>query len=138
MIIFWAGFIMAATLYVCGDLVGLDMGAFADASPTTVYAVSTVMILLTLALVPLALRLTKMRRVRDDLTSRGAQALAKWGTLRLLVLLSLLVVNTFLYYVFGFEPTFGYLAVIVVLTLPFVYPTMDRCLAETSGTASGQ
>ena len=39
--------------------------------------------------------------------------------------------NTLLYYIYGFEPAFGYLAVMVMLTMPFVFPTMSRCKAET-------
>jgi hypothetical protein len=32
---------------------------------------------------------------------------------------------------YGFEPAFGYLAVMVMLTMPFVLPTMSRCKSET-------
>jgi hypothetical protein len=55
----------------------------------------------------------------------------KWGGIRILILGLLLVVNTLLYYIYGFEPTYGYLAVMVMLTMPFVLPTMGRCKAET-------
>jgi hypothetical protein len=27
---------------------------------------------------------------------------------------------------------FGYMAIILVIVLPFVYPSMERCIAETS------
>ena len=46
----------------------------------------------------------------------------------------LLVSNTLLYYLYGFEAAFGYLAVMVMLTMPFVLPTMNRCKAETEET----
>jgi hypothetical protein len=28
--------------------------------------------------------------------------------------------------------TFGYLAIILLLCLPFVFPTLNRCIAETT------
>ena len=31
----------------------------------------------------------------------------------------------------GYEPAFGYLAIITALVMPFVVPTMKRCEAET-------
>ena len=39
--------------------------------------------------------------------------------------------NTYLYYMY-MNPTFGYLAIILLLTLPFVMPTESRCIAETT------
>ena len=43
---------------------------------------------------------------------------------------ALLVVNTFLYYAFEMEPSYGYLAVVTLLCMPFVIPTMSRCEEE--------
>ena len=54
-----------------------------------------------------------------------------WGMLRLLVLEVPMVVNTYLYYMF-MNPTFGYLAIILLLCLPFVMPTVGRCIDETT------
>ena len=56
----------------------------------------------------------------------------KWGTLRLMILGNLLVINTFFYYAFGFEASYGYLAIVVLLSMVFIFPTMNRCIAETS------
>jgi len=126
---------IAAALYVCGEFLQLDMTCFDNPSREVQFVLPTLMILVTLALVPLALRLFKFRRVHDDLVSRKAPALARWGRLRLLVLGGLLVVNTFLYYAFAYEPTYGYLAVVVLLTMPFVVPTLNRCNAEVADEA---
>ena len=131
MIIFWGQLLLPVAFYVCGDFLDVDLAVLSGVSAQERYVVSVVMILLTLALVPLALRLFKVKRIHDDLISRQAEALRKWGSLRLAILGILLSVNTILYYIFGFEPAFGYLAVVVMLTLPFVYPTMNRCLSET-------
>ena len=130
--LFAAPCVVAATLYILGEFGHVDMAPWADASDQTRFVVSTAMILLTLALIPFALRLFKFKRVNADLLSRKEEALAKWGGLRLFILGTLLVVNTLLYYMLGFEPAFGYLAIVTLLTLPFVLPTMSRCIAETS------
>ena len=58
-------------------------------------------------------------------------ALLKWGMLRLLILEVPMVSNTYLYYMY-MNATFGYLAIILLLCLPFVFPTQSRCIAETT------
>lgn len=129
----YAAFLLAAgALYVAGDFLQCDMSVFEDASKGVRFVVSTLMILITIALLPLSLRLFRFRPVRLDLLSRKEAALKRWGFLRICCLGTLLVVNTFLYYAFGFETTCGYLAVVVLLCMPFVVPTLSRCQAETS------
>ena len=76
------------------------------------------------------LRLFKFGKVKNDLVSRKALALKKWGIIRLFLLGAPLLLDTLLYYTY-MKATFGYLALILVLCLPFVYPSMDRCLTET-------
>ena len=86
--------------------------------------------LLTLGFAFLALRLFKFEKIKNDLVSRKETALKKWGTIRLALLGAPLLIDTLLYYTY-MKATFGYLALILVLCLPFVYPSMDRCLSET-------
>ena len=112
----------------------IDMTLWMDASRSQQFICSTIMILLTIGLLPLSLRLFKFRRIHSDLVTRQAPALARWGSLRLLTMGLLLVVNTFLYYAFGFDSTYGYLAVVTLLCMPFVVPTMSRCQAEVTET----
>ena len=57
--------------------------------------------------------------------------MSKWGMLRLLILEVPMVIDTLLYYIY-MNTTFGYLAIILLLCLPFVFPSLNRCLAETS------
>lgn len=122
----------AAAIYICGDYLEVDMAVLtSDTDKQTGYIVQMVMILLTLSLVPLALRLFKFKQIHASLLVSPATALLKWGIVRILVLGLLLVTNTLLYYIYGFEPSFGYLAVMILLTMPFVVPTMSRCKAET-------
>ena len=50
---------------------------------------------------------------------------------RLLILEVPMVINTLLYYIY-MNTTFGYMGIMLLLCLPFVFPTLNRCLAETS------
>ena len=61
--------------------------------------------------------------------TRQEPALKKWGILRLLLLEVPMFLNTLLYYMF-MQTTYGYLAIIAALSLPFVYPTLGRCMDE--------
>lgn len=130
MTIFSGALLLATLLYILGEFLNVDMGIFAETTRELRFICSTVMILLTIALLPLSLRLFKFKRISNDLQERKAPALAKWGTLRLCVMGALLVVNTFLYYAFEMEPSYGYLAVVTLLCMPFVIPTMSRCEEE--------
>ena len=42
-----------------------------------------------------------------------------------------MLINTFMYYQ-TMSPAFGYMAIILVLCLFFVYPSIGRCIEETS------
>lgn len=94
------------------------------------FTFTTVMILITLAAIPLSLRLFKFKRVERDLLNRGEKALKVWGLLRMTSLFLLLDINILLYFLYAEEPTFGWLAVILLLVQPFIIPTKDRCEAE--------
>ena len=132
MTIYWLLLLTAATIYICGDYFEVDMAFLAsDDDRQTGIIVQMIMILITLCLVPLALRLFKFEKIHLALVKTSSAALLRWGIIRILVLGLLLIVNTLLYYIYGFEPAFGYLAVMVMLTMPFVFPTMSRCKAET-------
>lgn len=135
MLLFCLYLLAAASIYICGDFLNVDFAVFHDASQGTKFIVSTVMILLTICLLPLALRLFRFQPVMADLQTRKAAALALWGTLRLSCLGVLLLLNTFLYYAFAFESTYGYLAVVVLLCMPFIIPTMSRCNMEVADEA---
>ena len=79
----------------------------------------------------LGLRLFKFQAVHQLLLSQKASALLKFGTLRLFIIGAPMMCNTLYYYMY-MNPTFGYLAIILLLCLPFVCPTMGRCEAEVS------
>jgi hypothetical protein len=93
------------------------------------FVMTAVMELVTLGTVFLALRLFKFNKVHDDLATRKYAALKKWGLLRLLMLGLPMMYNTYLYYMF-MNTTFGYMAIIQMLCMPFVFPSKSRCEAE--------
>lgn len=124
--------VVALGLYIGGEFLGMDIAVLSDVSDQTRFILQTVCILLSLAVVPLSLKLFSLAKVKEDLMERKADALKKWGTLRLLMLGVVLIGNTLLYYMLGYEPAFGYLAIITALVLPFVVPTAARCDAEIS------
>ena len=122
--------LIAGVFYVLGDFLYVDMALLSETSKTTMYVIQMVMILLTLGLVPFALRLFRFGFVRRQLIAQREQALLRWGLVRISILGLLLTTNTLLYYLYAYEPAFGYLAVMVLLCMPFILPTMSRCQAE--------
>ena len=98
------------------------------------FILTALMELVSLGAAFLGLRLFKFKAVHQELVSLKEPAMWKWGVIRLLILEVPMVVDTLLYYIF-MNTTFGYLAVMLLLCLPFVFPSVNRCLAETSEEA---
>ena len=94
------------------------------------FLLTFLMELMTLGCAFLALRLFKFEKIHQEMISDKAVALRKWGVIRLVMLLFPLWADTLLYYLY-MNTTFGYLGIILVLCLPFVYPSKSRCEAET-------
>ena len=121
---------IALAIVALYELDVLESGVLADSKQTEFVAL-TVMELTSLAAAFIGLRLFKFRMIHNELVTNEEPAMLKWGLLRLLILEVPMVVNTYLYYIY-MNTTFGYLAIILLLCLPFVMPTESRCLAETS------
>jgi len=130
-VLLWTFVALALAVVLLFESGTLEFGYYAGSSQEAEFLLTTMMELLTLAAIPLALRLFKFKMVRNELLQRQAAGLMKWGVLRLLMLLVPLLVNTLLYYMYA-NVAFGYMAIILVIVLPFVYPSMDRCIAETT------
>ena len=121
---------IALAIVALYELDVLESGVLADSKQTEFVAL-TVMELTSLAAAFIGLRLFRFRMIHNELVTNEEPAMLKWGLLRLLILEVPMVVNTYLYYIY-MNTTFGYLAIILLLCLPFVMPTESRCLAETS------
>ena len=124
--------LIAITLAIVAlyELNVLESGVLAD-SKQTEFVAMTAMELTTLCAAFLGLRLFKFPKIHSDLVTHQEPAMSKWGILRLLILEVPMVVNTYLYYMY-MNTTFGYLAIILLLCLPFVFPSLNRCIAETA------
>ena len=130
-ILFWTFVALSILTVVLFETNVLEFGYYASDNTQAEFLLTIMMEILTLAAIPVALKLFKFKKVRADLVSRKSEALRKWGILRLLLLLVPMLVNTLLYYAYG-KTTFGYMAIILLLTLPFVYPSKERCESEVS------
>ena len=81
--------------------------------------------LITIVFIPVALRLFKTKDVEKRLEEGDIKAFRKWGLVRILMITVPLVLNTLLYYSF-MNTTFGYMALILLICLPFIYPASRK------------
>ena len=81
--------------------------------------------LITIVFIPVALRLFKTKDVEKRLEEGNIKAFRKWGLLRILMITVPLVLNTLLYYSF-MNTTFGYMALILLICLPVIYPASRK------------
>lgn len=106
----------------------LPAGVLAGNSSSEEFVVLCLMELLTICVIPVALRLFKFRRVASCLPKEGG--LLRYGMLRLLALCMPMLANTLLYYLY-MNVAFGYMGIILLLCLAFVLPTKERCEMES-------
>ena len=129
MMCFWWWLSVAIIIVVLYEGELLETGMLTE-DTSMEFVLTTLMELLSLAAVFGGLRMFKKKRIHDDLTTRKALALRFWGLIRLCIIGLPLSLNVLFYYLF-MNTTFGYMAIIMALCLPFVYPTLNRCLTET-------
>lgn len=96
-----------------------------------VFFLQVVMEVVTIAVIPVALKLFTMKSIRQRLVMDKGGSLLTWGLVRLNMLALPMLVNAFLYYQV-MSPAFGYMAIILFLCLFFIYPSMGRCYDETT------
>lgn len=101
------------------------------ANQTMMFGILVVMELATIVVIPMALKLFSLKAIRRKLLAEKGDALLFWGTTRINMLCLPMLINTFMYYQ-TMSPAFGYMAIILVLCLFFVYPSIGRCIEETS------
>lgn len=90
----------------------------------------SVMEIVTIVCIPLALKLFVFKKVRRKLVAQKGEALLRLGLIRHLMLWLPMILNTYFYYN-TMAAAFGYMAIILVLCMFFVYPSSSRCYAET-------
>ena len=121
---------LALVVVVLFELDVLPVGVMADDKQSD-FIFTALMEIVSLGAAFLGLRLFKFKAIHDDLVKRQEKAMWKWGMARLIILEAPMVIDTLLYYIY-MNTTYGYLAIIMLLTLPFVFPSENRCIAETS------
>ncbi len=108
-----------------------------ESDAKTEYIVAIILEITTLCVIPLALRLFKFGKIHQSLVKGKEKALARWGTLRLLLLCMPLLANVICYWLF-MAPTFAYMAIMLFICLFFIFPSMERCVVETSDTRQSE
>lgn len=129
----WTSIILSAAIIFLYETDLVETGTIAPNGNTEFICVLT-MELLTISVLPLSLRMFKINKIARRLKQGGAKALAIWGTTRMIMMCTPMVVNTYLHYL-SMNVSFGYMAIIFFVCLIFIYPTMGRCIAETGGKA---
>lgn len=136
-----AGFLLAALLIIVLFETGtVESGGWFDCG-NAVFVSTFVMEMITICFIPLALYLFKIRHIARYLTADPAAAPSRllWlGTLRMMMLCVPLVLDTLFYYQFGLDVSFGYMAIILFLCLFMIYPSLGRCLYETTDNTQQQ
>ncbi|MBR6444843.1 MAG: hypothetical protein IKS94_00160 [Prevotella sp.] len=128
MMSFVMGIALTLAMAVAGEMNWLPVGKW-QGNSNLEFIVLTVMELALICLIPLALRLFKFKKIKQQLVENGEPALIKWGLIRLDMLIFPMFLNTLFYYLFG-NNSFGVMAVILLLSLFFVYPSKKRCKTE--------
>ena len=113
--------LLLVALYETEILEPTDMASDA----TLMFGILTMMELITIIVIPLALKMFSLKAVHRKLVLRKGDALLPWGTARINMLCLPMLINTFMYYQ-TMSPAFGYMAIILMLCLFFVYPSIGR------------
>lgn len=125
---FATGLLLTLGVALAGEMNWLPVGAW-QGDKGMEFVFLTVMELAVVCLIPLALRLFKFKKIKQQIVEHGDEAHIKWGTIRLDMLLIPMMLNTLFYYLFA-NNSFGIMAVILFLCLFFVYPSKKRCETE--------
>ena len=113
--------VVVAALY---ELDILPSGVLAD-RPQDEFLCTIAMELVTIVFIPIALRLFKTKDVDRRLDEGDIKTFKTWSIVRILMITVPLLMNTLLYYSF-MNTTFGYMALILLICLPFIYPATRK------------
>lgn len=96
---------------------------------TAEFIVCTIMELLTIIVIPIALRMIKYGAVLNVIREKHEEGLYNVAMMRMVMLIIPMFVNTLCYYLF-MNVAFAYLAIVLAISLFFIVPTHSRCCAE--------
>lgn len=133
--IFWSFVTLSALVCLLYELEWTTYAPIGENAQWTFLSQLT-MQLVTILCIPLALRLFKWKPIARKL-KENPESLRTWGGLRLGLICVPMLFNTLLY-----EQTqmasFGYLAIISLLCLFFIYPSAERCRTDIGEQPSGE
>lgn len=130
-LIFWIPIVLSAIIIVSGELDIIPNGILANDKQVE-FVIMSMMEILTIIAIPVALKLFKFKAIANKLAFDTLLHFERWGIVRLCLLNVPMVINLVCYYLFV-GAGFGYLAIILFLSLFFVYPSLSRCNNETDG-----
>lgn len=119
-IIFWAVLALMLTAVILFET-NEQLTGFLGVTEADEFKLLSVMEMLTLMSIFLMLRLFKFERIARQIEESPQRALPLWTSVRVAVMLVMIAANGLLYYG-TMNTTFGYLAIIMMVSLPFVYP----------------
>ena len=122
------GIIVTLLVVVAGEMNWLPVGAL-QGDKKLEFVVLVVMELVLVCLIPLALKLFKLKKIKQKLEEEGEWACLKWGERRITMIIYPMLTNTLFYYLFA-NNSFGIMAVIFAICLVFIYPSKKRCEVE--------
>ena len=93
--------------------------------PQDEFLCTIAMELVTIVFIPIALRLFKTKDVDRRLDEGDIKTFKTWSIVRILMITVPLLMNTLLYYIF-MNTAFGYMALILLICLPFIYPATRK------------
>ena len=119
-IIFWAVLALMLAAVILFET-NEQLTGFLGMTEADEFKLLSVMEMLTLMSIFLMLRLFKFERIARQIEESPQRALPLWTSVRVAVMLVMIAANGLLYYG-TINTTFGYLAIIMMVSLPFVYP----------------
>lgn len=119
-IIFWAVLALMLAAVILFET-NEQLTGFLGVTEADEFKLLSVMEMLTLMSIFLMLRLFKFERIARQIEESPQRALPLWTSVRVAVMLVMIAANGLLYYGM-MNTTFGYLAIIMMVSLPFVYP----------------
>lgn len=107
----------------------VEMDSHLVDEPLVTYWMQMAGIVLTISAIPFALKMMKLAYVKRRIQTSELEY-CRWSIIRIAILGVPLIFNTLAYYLLEFDPTCGYLALIVLVAFCFVWPTDGRMRQE--------
>lgn len=118
----WGFYLLLFLIVLIFDCFNINIGYISDNNQ--IFYIQTIMSLVTMLAIPLALKLYDIKYVKN--ASKEHSNYIYWYTVRILILCLPMIINISAYYIFAHEISFFYLALILLLSTLFIYPTERR------------